>query len=191
MVTHSTTNVTELLYEWQHGDPNALEKLTPLVWDELRRIAHSFMQREGHPHTLETGALINEAYLRLAGPQNIEWQDRGHFFAVIAQVMRHILVDHARRRHSVKHGGEGRQIPLDEASLMSQQRAAELVALDEALDQLATLDPRKSRVVELRYFAGLSLAETAEALDVSLMTVRREWRAAKAWIYQRVMRDEG
>jgi RNA polymerase sigma-70 factor (ECF subfamily) len=191
MVTLSTTNVTALLHEWQQGDPNALEKLTPLVWDELRRIAHSFMQREGHPHTLETGALINEAYLRLAAPQNIEWQDRGHFFAVIAQVMRHILVDHARRRHSVKHGGEVRQVALDEASLMSQQRAAELVALDEALNQLATLDPRKSRVVELRYFAGLSLAETAEALDVSLMTVRREWRAAKAWIYQRVMRDEG
>jgi RNA polymerase sigma-70 factor (ECF subfamily) len=190
MVTLSTPDVTELLHAWQEGDRNALEKLTPLVWDELRRIAHSFMQRERNPHTLETGALINEAYLRLAGQQNIEWQDRGHFFAVIAQVMRHILVDHARRRHSVKHGGQDRQVPLDEASLMSPQRAAELLALDEALDQLATLDPRKSRVVELRYFAGLSLVETAEALDVSLMTVRRDWRAAKAWIYKRVMSNE-
>ncbi|HEV7475338.1 MAG TPA: ECF-type sigma factor, partial [Pyrinomonadaceae bacterium] len=134
--------------------------------------------------------LINEAYLRLAGSENIDWQNRAHFFAVTAQVMRHVLIDHARRRRYVKRGGEVQHIPFElamtEAVQMSQPRAAELVALDEALDELAKLDPRKSRVVELRYFGGLSLEETAEVLDVSVMTVRRDWRAAKAWLYKAV-----
>ena len=190
VTTLSADNLTGLLIEWRQGDKAALDKLTPLVYDELRRIAHRYVQRERDGHTLQTTALVNEAYLRLAGQQKIEWQNRAHFFAVTAQVMRHILIDHARRRHFAKRGGEAQHVPLEDAAAMSQQRAAELVALDEALDELAKLDPRKGRVVELRYFGGLSLEETAEVLEISPMTVRRDWRAAKAWLYRR-MKDEG
>jgi len=186
MTTLSADNLTGLLFEWRQGDEAALDKLTPLVYDELRRIAHRYVQRERDGHTLQTTALVNEAYLRLAGQQKIEWQSRAHFFAVTAQVMRHILIDHARRRHYAKRGGNAQHVPLDEAAAMSAQRAAELVALDEALEELAKLDPRKSRVVELRYFGGLSMEETAEVLEVSLMTVRRDWRVAKAWLYKEV-----
>jgi RNA polymerase sigma-70 factor (ECF subfamily) len=184
MTTLSQQDVTELLLEWQQGDKCALDKLTPLVYDELRRIAHRYVQRECDGHTLQTTALVNEAYVRLVGGQRIEWQNRAHFFAVTAQVMRHILIDHARRRQYAKHGGEAQRVSFDDASVMSPERAAELVALDEALDQLARLDARKGRVVELRYFGGLSLEETADVLDVSVMTVRRDWRAAKAWLYR-------
>jgi RNA polymerase sigma factor (TIGR02999 family) len=189
-------DLTGLLIEWRQGDEAALDKLTPLVYDEIRRIAHRYLQRERAGHTLQTTALVNEAYIRLAGSQNVAWQNRSHFFAVTAQVMRHILIDHARRRSYVKHGGEVRQVAFDEAvasseaTLMTQPRAAELLALDEALDELAKLDLRKSRVVELRYFGGLSLDETAEVLEVSQMTVRRDWRAAKAWLYKRVTSDK-
>ncbi len=196
-MTVSSDNLTDLLVEWQRGDRAALDKLTPLVYDEIRRIAHRYTQREREGHTLQTTALVNEAYLRLASQQQINWQNRTHFFAVTAQVMRHILIDYARRRQYVKHGGEAQRISFDvalaseeAAVLMSQPRAAELLALDEALDELAKLDPRKSRVVELRYFGGLSLAETAEVLEVSPMTVRRDGRAAKAWLFRR-MKDEG
>jgi RNA polymerase sigma-70 factor, ECF subfamily len=178
-------NLTGLLLEWREGDKAALDRLTPLVYDELRRIAHRYVQREREGHTLQTTALVNEAYLRLAAQQKVDWQNRAHFFAVTAQVMRHILIDHARRRGYVKHGGEARQIPIEDAAVMSMQRAAELIALEEALGELAKLDQRKARVVELRYFGGLSLEETAEVLEISLMTVRRDWRAAKAWIYRR------
>ena len=190
VTTLSADNLTGLLIEWRQGDEAALDKLTPLVYDELRRIAHRYVRRERDGHTLQTTALVNEAYLRLAGQQKIEWQSRAHFFAVTAQVMRHLLIDHARRRHYTKRGGDLQQIPLDDAAMMSQHRAAELVALDEALNELAQLDPRKSRVVELRYFGGLSLEETAEVLEVSLMTVRRDWRAAKAWLYKAVTGDD-
>ena len=196
MTTMQADDLTGLLIEWREGDEAALDKLTPLVYDEIRRIAHRYLQREREGHTLQTTALVNEAYLRLAGSQNVAWQNRTHFFAVTAQVMRHILIDHARRRSYVKHGGELRQVAFDDAlagqekTLMSQPRAAELLALDEALDELAKLDRRKSRVVELRYFGGLSLAETAEVLEVSLMTVRRDWRAAKAWLYRQVKGEE-
>jgi RNA polymerase sigma factor (TIGR02999 family) len=189
-------DLTGLLIEWRQGDRAALDRLTPLVYDEIRRIAHRYVQREREGHTLQTTALVNEAYLRLAGQQQINWQNRAHFFAVTAQVMRHILIDYARRRHYVKHGGEAQRVAFDNALateatvLMSKPRAAELLALNEALDELAKLDSRKSRVVELRYFGGLSLDETAEVLEVSLMTVRRDWRAAKAWLYRRVMSDE-
>lgn len=183
-------NLTALLQDWREGDKAALDRLTPLVYDELRRIAHRYVQRERDGHTLQTTALVNEAYLRLAGQQKVDWQNRAHFFAVTAQVMRHILIDHARRRHFVKHGGELRQVSIEAAAVMSEQRAAELIALDEALDELAKLDRRKSHVVELRYFGGLSLEETAEVLEISLMTVRRDWRAAKAWLYKKVMSDE-
>ena len=186
MTTLSADNLTGLLTEWCHGDKTALKTLTPLVHEELRRMAHRYMQSEREGHTLQTTALVNEAYLRLADQQKVEWQNRSHFFAVTAHVMRHILIDHARRRHYVKRGGEARPVPMEAAALMSQPRAAELVALDEALEELAKLDSRKSRVVELRYFGGLSLEETAEVLEVSPMTVRRDWRAAKAWLYRRM-----
>jgi RNA polymerase sigma factor (TIGR02999 family) len=186
MMTLSTPGLTELLLDWQQGDRTALNRLTPLVYDELRRIAHRYVQRERHGDTLGTTALVNEAYLRLAGQKKIEWQNRAHFFAVTAQVMRHILIDHARRRHYAKHGGDTQRVSLSEADGMSQDRARELVAMDEALGELAKLDARKSRVVELRYFGGLGLEETAEVLEVSVMTVRRDWRAAKAWLYRRM-----
>src|ERR1700752_138167 len=182
----ATSELTGLLEDWKQGDATAFSKLTPLIYDELRRIAHRYAQRERNGHTLQTTALVNEAYLRLAGGDKHDWQNRSHFFAVTAQVMRHILIDHARRRRYIKHGGEAQQVPLEEASVMASERAAELIALDEALAEFAVLDPRKARVVELRYFGGLSLEETAEAVGVSLMTVRRDWQTAKAWLFKRL-----
>ena len=189
MKTLTADNLTGLLVEWRDGDQAALERLIPLVYDQLRRIAHRYVRQERNGHTLQTSALVNEAYLRLAD-QKVVWQNRAHFFAVTARVMRHILIDHARRRRYAKHGGDARQISLGDAAAMSLERAAELIALEEALDELAQLDQRKSRVVELRYFGGLSLEETAEALNISLMTVRRDWRAAKAWLYRRLKETE-
>jgi RNA polymerase sigma factor (TIGR02999 family) len=194
MMTVNADDLTGLLIEWGQGNKAALDRLTPLVYDEIRRIAHRYVQREREGQTLQTTALVNEAYLRLAGSANIAWQNRAHFYAVTAQVMRRILIDHARRRQYVKHGGEIERVPFEvagsEVGLMSQPRASELLALDEALVELARLDPRKSRVVELRYFGGLSLEETAKVLEVSTMTVRRDWRAAKAWLYKKVMSNE-
>ena len=189
MKSLTADNLTGLLVEWRDGDQAALERLIPLVYDQLRRIAHRYVRQERNGHTLQTSALVNEAYLRLAD-QKVVWQNRAHFFAVTARVMRHILIDHARRRRYAKHGGDARQISLGDAAAMSLERAAELIALEEALDELAQLDQRKSRVVELRYFGGLSLEETAEALNISLMTVRRDWRAAKAWLYRRLKETE-
>lgn len=187
-------NLTGLLIEWRQGDKAALDKLTPIVYDELRRIAHRYVRRERNGHTLATTALVNEAYVRLAGFQQVTWENRSHFFAVSARVMRHILIDYARRNHYAKRGGGLQRVSFDdaaaEASLMSPVRARELIALDEALDAFAKLDPRKSQVVELRYFGGLTLEETAEVLQVSLMTVRRDWRAAKAWLYKAVKSEE-
>jgi RNA polymerase sigma factor (TIGR02999 family) len=189
MTTLSQDDVTGLLHEWRQGDKSAFDKLMPIVYDEIRRIAHRYMQKERDGHTLQTTALINEAYVRLVGQQKIEWQNRAHFFAVTAQVMRHVLIDHARRLQNAKRGGGVQHIALDHVDAMSPERAKELIALDEALSELAKLDPRKSRVVELRYFGGLSLEETADILEISLMTVRRDWRAAKAWLYRRVTNE--
>src|SRR6267142_505508 len=186
MTMLAADNFTGLLIEWRQGDQAALNRLAPLVYDELRRMAHRYVQRERNGHTLGTTALVHEAYLRLAGQKKIEWQNRSHFFAVTAQVMRHILIDHARRRHYAKHGGNVQRISVAEAGLMSRERARDLVELDEALDELANLDLRKSRVVELRYFGGLVLEETADVLEISVMTVRRDWRAAKAWLFRRM-----
>ena len=197
MKTLTADDLTGLLIEWGQGDRAALDRLTPLVYDEIRRIAHRYVQREHEGHTLQTTALINEAYLRLAGSQNVAWQNRAHFFAVTAQVMRHILIDHARRRHYVKHGGEAQRVAFDEAlaaedaTRMSQPRAAELLALDEALDELAKLDPRKSRVVELRYFGGLTEGEIEAALKISPRTVRRDWDFAKAWLLRELSHTIG
>ncbi len=186
MTVATGSELTLLLDEWKRGDSSALQKLTPLIYDELRRLAHRYARRERNGHTLETTALVNEAYLRLAGDATPDWQNRNHFFAVTAQVMRHILIDHARRRRSLKHGGDAQQVSLGDAALMADERARELIALDQALDELALLDARKSDVVQLRYFGGLSLEEAAETLGVSVMTVRRDWRAAKAWLFKRL-----
>lgn len=183
IVTQSQ-NLTDLLHEWREGDREALEKLTPLVYEELRRIAHRYMRQERNDHTLQTTALVNEAYVRLVDERKIDWENRSHFFAVMARVMRHVLTDHARRRSYVKHGGGMRPISLSDSDVMSLERASELVSLDEALKRLAELDQRKSRVVELRYFGGLSLEETATVMETSVMTVRRDWSAAKAWLFR-------
>jgi RNA polymerase sigma factor (TIGR02999 family) len=180
--------VTQLLIAWSNGDQDALEKLVPLVYDELRRIARRYMDREPAGHALQTTALVNEAYLRLIEQREMKWQNRAHFFAISAQLMRRILVSMARARHAGKRGGEARQVSLDEALVVSEERAAELVALDEAMNELAALDPRRCRVVELRYFGGLSVEETAEVLKISPETVMREWKRAKAWLFTELNR---
>jgi RNA polymerase sigma factor (TIGR02999 family) len=185
--------VTELLAAWRGGDREALEHLMPMVYAELRRLARRQLARERKDHTLATGALVHEAYLRLAGQDRARFQDRAHFFAVASQMMRRVLVDYARSRGYRKRGGGAVQIPLDEASSVSAERAGDVVALDEALTALAQLDERRSRVVELRVFGGLSVEETAEVLEVSPGTVRRDWTLAKAWLRKRLdgeTRDE-
>jgi RNA polymerase sigma-70 factor, ECF subfamily len=175
--------ITQLLANWSQGDKAALDQLVPLVYPELRRLAKRHMNREDPAHTLQTSALINEAYLKLVDQQNVKWQNRAHFFAVAAQVMRHILVDHARTRNYAKRGGGALKLPLDEAAALTEQRAAQLIALDDALSDLSALDGRKSQIIELRFFGGLSLEETAEVMKISPSTVQREWRAAKAWLH--------
>ena len=179
--------ITQLLADWGRGDASALDRLAPLVHAELRRIARRQMSRERPGHTLQATALVNEAYLRLAGEGGAQpgWQSRAHFYAVAAQVMRHVLIDHARARARDKRGGPGAvQVTLGEAEALDGGRADDLLALDEALQQLQTLDPQKVKLVELRYFGGLSVEETAEVLGISPTTARREWRRAKAWLYR-------
>src|SRR6266478_6217523 len=179
----SQHRVTQLLEQWSHGDDAALAELTPLVYDELRRLAHRHMGGERPDHTLQTTALVNEAYLRLADQTNPSWQDRAHFFAVAARVMREILVSYARSQRAEKRGGGALKIELDEAALVSPEESREIVELHEALERLATLDSRKAQVVELKYFGGLNYDEMAEVLKISPVTVRRDWRLAKAWLY--------
>jgi RNA polymerase sigma-70 factor (ECF subfamily) len=181
--------VTQLLIDWSRGDRQALDELIPLVEIELRRLARRFMARENPGHTLQTSALINEAYIRLIDEQNVAWQNRAHFFAVSAQVMRHILVDHARKHRSAKRGGGAPQASLDDAVARVDQKADELVALDDALKTLAELDPRKSQIIELRFFGGLNLDETAEVMKISSPTVQREWRSARAWLRRELKRE--
>ena len=181
-MTSSPHEVTQLLVAWSDGDETALEKLAPLVYDELRQLARRHMAGERRGHTLQTTALVNEAYLRLVDWREVRWQNRAHFFAVSAQMMRHILVDFARSRSYQKRGAGALQVSLDEAASLSDERGADLVALDEALTALATVDGRKSKVVELRYFGGLSVEEAAEVLKVSPETVMRDWRLAKVWL---------
>jgi RNA polymerase sigma factor (TIGR02999 family) len=177
-------NVTELLRAWSDGDEGALEQLAPLVYAELHRLARLYMAGERHNHTLETGALLNEAYMRLVDWKNVRWQNRAHFFAVSAQMMRRILVDHARSHRNLKHGGGAHALPLDEAPVFSEERSEDFVALDETLFRLAEVDPRKSLVVELRFFGGLTVEETAEVLKVSPFTVIRDWNLAKVWLHR-------
>lgn len=190
MTTPSSHEVTQLLLAWSDGDQAALEQLTPLVHRELRRLAKGYMRQERPGHILQTTALINEAYLRLIDWKNVHWRSRAHFFGVAAQLMRRILVDFARARQQDKRGGAACQVSLDEAAGVSAERSAEFIALDEALDRLAAIDPRRSRMVELRFFGGLSEEETAEALKVSPRTVRREWSLARAWLYRELRSEE-
>ena len=178
--------VTQLLIRWSEGDKAALNELTPLVYDELRRVARNYMRREPTGHTLQTTALVNEAYLRLIGQERVRWQNRAHFFGIAAQLMRRILVDHARKRHNLKRGGDVRKIPLDQAVFVADEQAADLVALDGALRSLEALDERKGKVVELRFFGGLNIEEAAEVLSVSPATIQREWAMAKAWLYREI-----
>jgi RNA polymerase sigma-70 factor (ECF subfamily) len=178
----SIGELSGLLRAWSEGDQGALDKLTPVVYDELHRLASRYMRREREGHSLQTTALVNEAYMRLVDYKRMQWQNRAHFFAVSAQLMRRILVEHARR-HNVKRGGGVPHVSLDEAAVVD-HKPADLVLLDDAMNTLARLDPRKVRVVEMRFFGGLSVEETAEVLKVSPVTVMRDWNIAKAWLYR-------
>jgi len=185
----ASEGITQLLINWRDGDKAALDQLMPLVYEELRRLARGFMGRERNNHTLQTSALINETFLKLVDQDETNWQNRAHFFAVSAQIMRHILIDHARSYGYEKRGAGAQRLGLDDVKVFSEGRAGELVALDDALTKLAAIDPRKSRLVELRFFGGLNIEETAEVMNLSPTTVQREWRAAKAWL-QRFIKGE-
>src|SRR5215831_14979225 len=185
----TSQEITRLLQGWSDGDEQALAKLTPVLYKELHRMAHRYMRQERPGHTLQTTALINEAYLRLIGWKNVRWQNRAQFFGVSAQLMRKILVDFARSRNYAKRGAGARAVSLDQAPGVSPDRSGDILALNEALGRLAELDPRMSRIVELRFFGGLTLEETAEVLKLSSRTIRRDWDFAKSWL-GREMRPE-
>src|ERR1044072_1001650 len=184
MVEAQTHDVTQLLIDWSNGDKRALDKLLPIVDQELRRLAHHYMRGERKGHTLQTTALVNEAFVRLANRKKMQWQNRAHFFGIAAQLMRTILVDHARSHACAKPGGGGEKLELNEALVVSQEKASEAIALDEALKELELIDPRQSRIVELRFFGGLAVEEVSEVLHVSPVTIKREWSSAKAWLYR-------
>ena len=189
MTEPSTHEVTALLLAWNKGDETALAKLTPLVYQELHRLARAYMGRERAGHTLQTTALVNEAYLRLIDSSRVRWQNRAHFFAISAQLMRRILVDFARSRNYQKRGGEMPRVSFSEAFEVAEEQEADLVALDEALTALAKVDPRKSQVIELRFFGGLGVEETGEVLQVSADTVMRDWRLAKMWLLREISKE--
>jgi RNA polymerase sigma factor (TIGR02999 family) len=182
-------HVTDLLLKWGRGDESALDQLLPAVHDELRKLARRQMRRERHDHTLQTTALVNEAYLRLVDLSRVQWHDRAHFFAMSARLMRRILVDHARSHRCQKRRGDKKPMSLDDAPFVSPERGAQFVALDDALQALAAIDERKSRVIEMRFFGGLTVEETAEALHVSVETVMRDWRLAKVWLLREMNGD--
>ncbi|CAN5706598.1 MAG: sigma-70 family RNA polymerase sigma factor [Pyrinomonadaceae bacterium] len=179
-------NITHILKEWSDGDRQALDRLTPLVYEELRHQAARYLRRERPGHTLQTTALINEAYLRLIDAKDVQWQSRAHFFAIAANLMRRILVDHARRRDVEKRGGSQIRLTLDEALAIAPETDVDVLAIDEALNRLANLDPQQARVVELRFFSGLNVEETATALGVSPKTVKRDWSVARAWLRREI-----
>jgi RNA polymerase sigma factor (TIGR02999 family) len=179
-------NVTHLLLQWSKGDRGALDALVPLVYEELRRLAQVYLNREKSGHTLSSTALVHEAYIRLVRQEDVSWQNRAHFFAVAARMMRRILVDHARKHNYAKRGGGAMTLSLDETVAQAKERELDLVALDDALDALAKLDERQCRMVELRFFGGLSIEETSEVLGVSAPTVKREWASARAWLYREI-----
>lgn len=181
-------DVTQLLLEWRNGNERALDRLMPLVYDELRRLAASYMRRERPDHTLQPTALLNEAYLRLVDQTRIAWQGRAHFFGIAAQMMRRILLDHARQLKAAKRGSGGSKLPLEAALGEPERQDVDVIALDEALTRLEELDPRQSRVVELRFFAGLEVNEVAEVLGISRATVNREWAIARTWLYREISR---
>ena len=184
------SDVSTLLRAWSDGDQSALKGLTPIVYDELHRLAHRYLDRERPGHTLQTTALVNEAYIRLVDYKRMQWQNRAHFLAVSAQVMRRILVDHARG-HNVKRGAGVQHVSLDEGAVVGGDQASDLVALDDAMNALARLDPRKVQIIEMRFFGGLSVEETAEVLKVSPATVRRDWSIAKFWLYRELSGETG
>jgi RNA polymerase sigma factor (TIGR02999 family) len=184
MTVRTPQEVTELLHAWRNGDGSALDELMPLVYRELHRLAHHYMRGERRGHILQTSALVNEAYLQLIDARQVQWQDRAHFFAISANLMRQILVHFARSRDSQKRGGQFRQVSLAESAVMAPQGDADLLELDDSLTALAEIDPRKAKVVELRFFGGLSLEETAEVLKASVNIVWREWEMAKSWLYR-------
>jgi RNA polymerase sigma factor (TIGR02999 family) len=185
-----TGDITLLLLQWRGGDESALEQLMPLVYEELRRLARRCMRRERGDHTLQTTALVNEAYLRLVNSSRVKWQDRAHFFAITAQLMRRVLVDEARRRRNQKRGGKLTRVELEEVQISDGPRQLDLLLLNDALERLAVFGPRKAMVVELRFFGGLSIEETATVLEVSADIVKREWRTAKLWLLQEICGPE-
>jgi len=187
-VSDSPKDVTQILLRWQQGDPEALNSLMPLVYDELRRLASGYLKREYGERTLQTTGLVHEAYLRLVDQADVDWKNRAHFFGVAAHLMRQILVDHARRRQAGKRGGGGLKISLNDRIGKRDARDLDLLALDEALDRLSAMDAQQARIVELRYFSGLNVEETAEALQVSPATVKREWHSARIWLYNELTR---
>lgn len=183
--------VTQLLVEWQNGNQKALDQLIPLVYEELRAIAGRYLSRESPSHTLQSTALVHEAYFKLIGQRRVQWQNRAHFFGIAAQMMRRILVDHARHQHREKRGGPAPKLSLDEAIAQAEPEAdVDLLALDEALTALAEIDPRGARIIELRFFSALTIDETAEVLDISAGTVKRDWSAARAWLYREMRQPE-
>ncbi len=182
--------VTQVLVDWSKGDQNAPDRLMPLVYEELRKLARNYLQRERSDHTLQATGLVHEAYLRLVDQSSMTWQNRAHFFAVAAQVMRRILVDHARAHRAEKRGGEREKIEFDEALAPSGEKAVDLIALDDALHDLVTFDPRQSRIVEMRFFGGLTNEEIGDVLGISPRTIKREWRLAKAWLRREIMKEE-
>ena len=183
-------NVTALLAQWRCGDAHAFERLMPLVYDELQRLASSHLRRERANHTLNTTALVHEAYLNLVGEEAPSWQNRAHFFAVAARAMRHILIDYARRRNRAKRGGRHRHVSIDDAALLSEDGVEDLLALDQAMTELEAIDERLCRIVECRHFAGLTIAETADAMDLSPATVKRDWNLARAWLHRALNGDD-
>jgi RNA polymerase sigma factor (TIGR02999 family) len=187
-MTTSPQQVTKLLVDWSNGDQQALEHLTPLVYGELRRLASRYLRKERPDHTLQSTALVHEAYLRLIDQKNVKWQNRAHFFGVAAQMIRRILVDHARGKHAAKRGAAAPKLSLDEAIAVPERRDFDLVALDDALNGLAKIDAQQARIVELRFFTGLTVEETAEVLGISPATVKRDWVTAKAWLYRDISR---
>src|SRR6476620_9645221 len=189
-MTPASNDVTQLLVAWGNGDQAARDQLMPLVYAELHRLAHRHIKKERPGHTLQTSALVNEAFVRLVDQRDVHWQSRAHFFGIAAQMMRRILVDYARKRRFAKRGGNQLQVSLNEELVAANQRSAEVVLLDDALTQLAEIDERKSKVVELKFFGGLSIEETAEALGVSPGTVMRDWTLAKAWLRRAMSRNE-
>jgi len=191
MKSHSTGDVTVLLRAWSDGDDSAHEKLWAIVFAELKRLARYHLARERPDHTLQSGALVNEAYVRLIDCDQVHWQNRAHFFAMCARMMRQILVDHARARHRKKRPTQGRKLSLDDVVLVCESKGEELIALDDALKDLAAIDSRKSDVVELRFFGGLSVEETAEVLKVSRLTVIRDWNSARAWLKAKMNEEAG